>query len=82
MVGRIIKYKTTSFAANTALAGMPPLELVAGMHAEIYEKVSELKRGGMTYVSTKTIKLSIERDKNSTRDGRHGCFHSAMEERN
>ncbi|XP_018369532.1 PREDICTED: uncharacterized protein LOC108765354 [Trachymyrmex cornetzi] len=45
LVGRAIKaYKTTSFAANTALAGMSPFELMAGMRAEIFEKTAAMKQ--------------------------------------
>jgi len=42
MTGRIIK---ASFAVNTALARMSPLELTAEMYVE---EVSELKRKGTT----------------------------------
>ena len=39
---------------NTALAGMSPLELVAGMHLEVYERVIDMKRRG-TPITTKTL---------------------------
>lgn len=45
MTGRLIRaYKTTSFAINTALAGIPPLELKAREYEEVYERISEIRR--------------------------------------
>lgn len=44
IAGRAVKaYKTVSHAVNTALAGSPPLELMAAAQAEVYRAVSELK---------------------------------------
>jgi len=41
---RIVRaYRTTSFAAATALAGVPPLELLAEMYARIYRRKKELQ---------------------------------------
>ncbi|XP_018369531.1 PREDICTED: uncharacterized protein LOC108765353 [Trachymyrmex cornetzi] len=44
IAGRVIhSYSTVSHAVNTALAGTPPLELVAEFHSETYFEISELK---------------------------------------
>jgi len=41
---RIVRsYRTTSHAAATALAGIPPLELLADMHANVYRRIKELR---------------------------------------
>jgi len=41
---RIVRgYRTTSFAAATALAGIPPLEFLAEMYANIYHRKKELQ---------------------------------------
>lgn len=45
IAGRAIRaYKTVSHATATALAGTPPLELTARVHAETYQVISEIKR--------------------------------------
>ncbi|XP_018367005.1 PREDICTED: uncharacterized protein LOC108763667 [Trachymyrmex cornetzi] len=45
ITGRLVRaYKTTSFAVNTALAGVPPLELEAVCSEEIYERISNIRR--------------------------------------
>jgi len=38
-------YRTISHAASTALAGQPPLELLASMRQEVYYELAKLKRG-------------------------------------
>jgi len=44
MAQRIIRaYRTTSHVAATALAGVPPLELLASMHAKVYWRIKELR---------------------------------------
>jgi len=41
---RIVRaYRTTWYATATALAGIPPLELQANMHTEIYRRIRELR---------------------------------------
>jgi len=41
---RVIRgYRTTSHAAATALAGIPPLELLAAMYANVYRRIRELR---------------------------------------
>ena len=47
LAGRVIKYKTTSFAASTALAEMPPLEF-----GNVFEKIARLKREKASVIST------------------------------
>ncbi|KAG5318035.1 MOS1T transposase, partial [Pseudoatta argentina] len=51
-------YRTISFAAATTLAGVPPLELVADMHAEVFDSVREVRsRERITQVPAKEINL-------------------------
>jgi len=41
---RVVRaYRTTSHVAATALAGIPPLELLADMHANVYRRIRELR---------------------------------------
>lgn len=41
-------YRTVSHAAATALAGMPPMELLACVYAEVYTQIRELRGRGVT----------------------------------
>lgn len=66
LTGRMIRaYRTTSFAVNTALSGMPPFELEAVRMEEVYERIKELKRTHPT--DTPIQKSEIESIKESSK---------------
>ncbi|XP_018375844.1 PREDICTED: uncharacterized protein LOC108770724 [Trachymyrmex cornetzi] len=45
MAGRLIRaYRTTSWIANSVLAGMPPLELEARRQEEAYARITDIRR--------------------------------------
>jgi len=55
---RIVRaYRTTSYAAATALAGIPPLELQADMHARVYRRVRELREAHNNNVPPRAARL-------------------------
>lgn len=56
MAGRAIRaYKTVSFDMVTALAGMPPFELMAQKYLEVYERVAELKETVETMIHPRML---------------------------
>ncbi|XP_018376458.1 PREDICTED: uncharacterized protein LOC108769770 [Trachymyrmex cornetzi] len=67
--GRLIKaYRTTAHSVNTVLAGIPPLELTAQMHLEVYEKIAEIKE---TKRCQQVCIRTVERIKNAARKNLH-----------
>jgi len=53
---RIVRgYRTTSFAAATALAGIPPLELLARERANVYRRIKELREARNNQVPPRAI---------------------------
>ncbi|XP_018371963.1 PREDICTED: uncharacterized protein LOC108766903 [Trachymyrmex cornetzi] len=49
MAGRLIRvYRTTSWIANSVLAGMPPLELEARRQEEAYARITDIRRNTPT----------------------------------
>jgi len=56
-------YRTTSYAVATALAGIPPLELLAKMHASNYRRIRELQEAHPNAPprATRLIKLHTRR---------------------
>jgi len=56
---RIVRaYRTTSYAAATALAGIPPLELQAEMHAEVYRRRRELREAHNNNVPPRAMRMA------------------------
>jgi len=54
---RIVRaYRTTSYAAATALAGIPPLELLAKMYANVYWRVRELREAHNNHVPPRALR--------------------------
>jgi len=49
-------YRTTSFAAATVLAGIPPLELLAKRYAKVYWRVRELREAHNNHVPHRAIR--------------------------
>jgi len=64
LTGRVSRtYRTVSHAANTVLAGFPPMELLASMHAEVYRRVREIREGEfeVTERARAVVKLQARR---------------------
>lgn len=60
MTGRIIRaYRTTSFAVNTALAGVPPFELKAIKYEETYERITDLKKNALPNIPIQKRSVDI-----------------------
>ncbi|XP_011883599.1 PREDICTED: uncharacterized protein LOC105570766 [Vollenhovia emeryi] len=57
-------YRTVSHAAATLVAGMPPIEIQAAAHAQTYERVADLKAGGIpvTKRMRRLLSLQIKRE--------------------
>jgi len=61
---RIVRaYRTTSYAAATALAGIPPLELLADMRAKFYWRVRELREAHNNHVPPRAKRLAKHQER-------------------
>ncbi|XP_011859069.1 PREDICTED: uncharacterized protein LOC105556585 [Vollenhovia emeryi] len=64
MAVRVVRaYRTVSHAAATLLAGMPPVDLLAGAYSRSYERIADLKKRGLPVTGrTRRLINSQERE--------------------
>ncbi|XP_011858331.1 PREDICTED: uncharacterized protein LOC105555897, partial [Vollenhovia emeryi] len=53
-------YRTVSHAAATLMARMPPVELLANTHAEMYARVAELRARGVLVTAKERRLISLQ----------------------